>query len=165
VQDKFATQNYFNGGQIGGTFERRWGRFDLDARASIAFGVTEQELNISGFQNVTLPGQATQTFKGGLLAVGPNLGDFYQNRFSVAPEVTLNAGYWLLPNLKVHLGYNFLYWTNVIRPGEQIDRVVNLSYVPNGPTVGSSSLVRPEALFQQSNMLVHGVQFGIEWRW
>ncbi len=165
VQDKFATQNYFNGGQIGGTYERRWGRFDLDARASIAFGVTEQELNISGYQTVTLPGQATQTFRGGLLAVGPNLGDFTRDRFSVAPELTLNAGYWLTQNLKVHVGYNFLYWTNVIRPGEQIDRVVNLSYVPNAPAVGISSLVRPEALFQQSNMLVHGVQFGIEWRW
>ena len=77
----------------------------------------------------------------------------------------MNAGYWLLPNLKVHVGYNFLYWTNVIRPGNQIDSVVNLANVPNSPTVGASNLARPEALFQQSNLVVHGVQFGLEWRW
>ncbi|HEV3440468.1 MAG TPA: BBP7 family outer membrane beta-barrel protein [Gemmata sp.] len=165
VQDRFATQNYFNGGQIGGTYERRWGGFDFDVRASVALGSTEQELDIDGFQTKTLPGQATQTFRGGLLAVGPNLGDFTRNRFSVVPEITLNAGYWLLPNLKVHVGYNFLYWTNVLRPGNQIDSTVNLAYVPNGPAVGASSQVRPQALFQQSDMLVHGVQFGIEWRW
>jgi len=165
VQDRFGTQNYFNGGQIGGTYERRWGGFDFDVRASVALGSTEQELDIDGFKTKTLPGQATQTFRGGLLAVGPNLGDFTRNRFSVVPEITLNAGYWLLPNLKVHVGYNFLYWTNVIRPGNQIDSTVNLAYVPNGPAVGASSQVRPQALFQQSDMLVHGVQFGIEYKW
>jgi hypothetical protein len=165
VQDRFGTQNYFNGGQIGATYERRWGGFDLEARASVALGATEQELDISGFQTKTLPGEATQTFRGGLLAVGPNLGDFTRNQFSVVPELTFNAGYWILPNLRVHVGYNFLYWTNVIRPGNQIDSVVNLSNVPNGPTVGTSSLMRPQPLFEQSGMLVHGVQFGVEWRW
>jgi hypothetical protein len=165
VQDKFGTQNHFNGGQIGGTYEHRWGGFEIDARASIAFGATEQQLNISGFQTITLPGATTQSFRGGLLAVGPNLGDFTRNQFSVVPEVTLNAGYWILPNLKFYVGYDFLFWNNVIRPGQQIDREVNLTFVPNAPTVGASSAARPTALFQQSNLLVHGVQLGIEWRW
>jgi hypothetical protein len=165
VQDRFGTQNCFNGGQIGATYERRWGNFDVDARASIAFGVTNQQLDISGFQTVTLPGRAAQSFRGGLLAVGPNLGDFSRDRFSVAPEMTLNFGYWITPNFKLYAGYNFLYWTDVIRPGEQIDRVVNLSYVPNAPPVGASNQVRPQALFAESNMLVHGVQIGLEWRW
>jgi hypothetical protein len=165
VADRFATRNYFNGGQIGATFEKRWGRFDLEARGSVALGATEQELDIAGSQTKTLPGEATQTFRGGLLAVGANLGDFTHSKFSVVPEFTLNAGYWLLPNLKAHVGYNFLYWTDVIRPGNQIDSVVNLSYVPNGPSVGTSTLARPAALFQQSNMLIHGVEFGIEYRW
>ena len=165
VQDRFNTSNYFNGGQIGGTYERRWGRFDLDFRGSIALGATEQELTIAGSQTVTVPGLAPQVFRGGLLATGPNLGDFKHSKFSVVPELTLNAGYWILPNLKVQVGYNFIYWTDVLRPGNQIDSVINLSNVPNGPPVGASSAVRPVPLFNQSDLLVHGVQFGVELRW
>jgi hypothetical protein len=165
VNDRFATGNYFNGGQIGGTYERRWGGFDLDFRGSVAFGATYQQLNIIGGQTVSIPGQTPQQYRGGLLAVGPAIGNFDRSRFSVVPELTVTAGYWITQNLKVHVGYNFLYWTDVIRPGDQIDRLVNLSYVPNTPAVGASTVVSPQALFKQSDMLVHGVQFGVEWRW
>jgi hypothetical protein len=165
VQDRFGTTNHFNGGQIGGTYERRWGRFDFDARGSVALGVTSQELSISGSQTRTPPGGVPVNFQGGLLAVGPNLGNFTGNQFSVVPEVTLNAGYWVLPNLKVHMGFNFIYWTNVIRPGGQIDNVVDLTYVPNAPHVPSSGQARPQPLFHQSDLWVTGLQFGAEWRW
>jgi hypothetical protein len=165
VQDRFATENHFNGGQVGGTYERHWGRFSLDARASVALGVTHQELDIDGFQTRTEPGQPPMTFRGGLLAAGPNLGSFTRDKFSVAPEATINLGYWLTPALKFYAGYNFLYWTNVIRPGDQIDRVVDLTFVPNSLPVASSGQLRPQALFRESNMWVTGVQFGLEWRW
>jgi hypothetical protein len=165
VRDTFETENRFHGGQIGLTYERRRGRWDLDTRASIAFGVTSQDLDIDGFQVRTRPGQLPAGFRGGLLAVGPNLGHFSQERFSVVPEVTVNLGYWLTPNLKAFVGYNFLYWTNVIRAGEQIDRVVDLSFVPNAPPAIPSGQLRPQPLFSQSDLWVTGVQFGVEWRW
>jgi hypothetical protein len=52
----------------------------------------------------------------------------------------------------------------VIRPGEQIDRVVDLSFVPNGPNVPQSTR-RPLPLFKQSDLWAHGLQFGLEARW
>jgi hypothetical protein len=165
VQDRFATDNHFHGGQLGLTYERRWGRLSLDARASVALGVTRQELDISGFQTRTRPGMPPMTFRGGLLAAGPNLGSFTRNEFSVVPEFTLNAGVWLTPTLKVYAGYNFLFWSNVIRPGEQIDPVVDLTNVPNAPAVPPGAPNRPAALFRQSDLLLHGAQVGLEWRW
>lgn len=165
VRDRFGTENRFNGGQIGATWERRWGGFSLDARASVALGVTSQELSIFGAQTRTRPGQLPMTYSGGLLAAGPNLGTFTRNRFSVVPEITLNLGYWVTPNFKAYIGYNFLYWSNVIRPGEQIDPVVDLSFVPNAPPVAFSGQYRPQPLFRQSDLWVTGVQFGLEWRW
>jgi hypothetical protein len=165
VQDRFATDNHFNGAQIGATYERRWGRVSLDARASVAVGATHQELNIDGFQEVTQPGLPPMLFRGGLLAAGPNLGSFTRDRFSVAPEATVNLGYWVLPRLKLYAGYNFLYWTNVIRPGDQIDHVVDLTFVPNSPAVAASGQLHPQPQFRQSNLWVTGVQFGLEWRW
>lgn len=165
VRDRFGTDNRFHGGQLGATWERRWGGLSLDARASVAFGVTSQELSIFGAQTRTRPGGLPQTFSGGLLAAGPNLGTFTRNQFSVVPEVTLNFGYYVTPNLKASVGYNFLYWTNVIRPGEQIDSVVDLSFVPNAPPVPFSGEYRPKPLFRQSDLWVTGLQFGLEWRW
>jgi hypothetical protein len=165
VNDTFKTENRFNGGQIGATYERRRGSWSLDARASIAFGVTSQELDIDGVQVRTRPGQVPAVFRGGLLAAETNIGHFTRDRFSVVPEVTLNVGYWLTPGLRAYVGYNFLYWTNVIRAGEQIDRVVDLTFVPNAPPAIPSGLLRPTPLFKQSDLWVTGVNFGVEWRW
>ena len=165
VQDSFRTRNRFHGGQLGYAAGRSWGRVDVDVRASVALGVTHQELEIAGIQQRTRPGQTTQSFTGGLLAVGPNRGEFDRNRFSVVPEATVNVGYVVTPTLRAYVGYNFLYWTNVLRPGEQIDRVVDLSVVPNAPPVPPSGLARPQPLFRDSDLWVQGIQFGLEFRW
>ncbi|MGL6096551.1 MAG: BBP7 family outer membrane beta-barrel protein [Fimbriiglobus sp.] len=170
VQDKFQTRNHFYGGQIGYSVGRTWDRTSFDARASVAIGGTHQQVEISGFQEVRRPGEPVQTFAGGLLAAGPNLGTFDRNVFSVVPELTLNAGFLVTPRLKTYVGYNILAWTNVVRPGDQIDRVVDLSFVPNVGTVNGepvpfSGLARPQPTFRESNLWVQGVQFGLEYRW
>jgi len=164
VQDAFRTRNQFHGGQVGYAFARRYGSLEFDGRLSVALGVTHQEIEIAGFQNRTRPGQGTENFTGGLLAAGPNLGTFTRNMFSVAPEATFNVGTRLTDRLKIYAGYNFLAWSNVIRPGDQIDRTVDLSFVPNGPRVPLSAN-RPLPTFQQSNLWAQGVQFGVEYRW
>ena len=164
VQDAFRTRNQFHGGQVGYAFARRYGALEFDGRLSVALGVTHQEVEIAGFQNRTRPGQATETFTGGLLAAGPNLGTFTRDRFSVAPEATFNVGVRLTDRLKTYVGYNFLAWSNVVRPGDQIDRTVDLSFVPNGPRV-PLSVHRPLPTFQQSNLWAQGIQFGVEYRW
>lgn len=166
VQDSFSTRNDFYGGQVGGVWMRRWGGFDLYARGSIALGVTRQEVRVEGFQNVTPPGFPTSTFTGGLLATTTNIGTHTNEAFSAVPELTLNAGYWVTPHLKLYVGYNFLYWPNVVRPGGEIDTVVNLSNVPNPPSnVGFSSLQRPAVSFAETDLFINGVQFGVEYRW
>lgn len=165
VRDRFAVENRFHGGQVGFTWERRWGAWTLWGRATIAFGITEQELEIYGIQTRIRPNQPPVSYPGGLLAAASNLGTFHLDRFSVVPEVTVQLGYRLSPAWQIYLGYNFLYWTNVLRPGEQIDRVVDLTQVPNAPSVPFSGQFRPRPLFRQSDLLVTGLQFGLEWRW
>jgi hypothetical protein len=170
VQDKFQTRNNFYGGQIGYAVGRTWNRVSFDARASVAIGATHQQVTIEGFQIVQQPGGAQQRFVGGLLAAGPNLGTFTRDVFSVVPELTLNTGFLVTPRLKATVGYNFLAWTNVVRPGDQIDRVVDLTFVPNVGTVNGqpipfSGQARPQPTFKESDLWVQGVQFGLEYRW
>jgi hypothetical protein len=166
VRDTFATNNYFHGAQIGGLYERQFGRFTVSGRASVGLGVTRQEVNIDGFQVRTRPGMPPMSFTGGgLLAAGPNIGNFTNNEFSVVSELTVNVGYRVTPAVRVYAGYNFLYWSNVVRPGDQIDGVVDLTFVPNGPPAIPSGLNRPAVPFKQSDMFISGVQFGAEFRW
>ncbi len=166
VQDQFQARNRFHGGQVGLAMGRQWGRIVADARASVALGVTHQIVDIAGSQLLQQPGQATpSTFAGGLLAAGPNLGRFTNNEFSVVPELTFNVGYMLTPTVRAYVGYNFLYWTNVARPGNQIDRVVDLTFVPNSPPVAYSGVNRPQPTFHQSDLWAQGLQLGMEVRW
>jgi hypothetical protein len=166
VRDSFGTENYFHGLQFGGLYERNWGRLFANARGSVAFGATEQILTIDGYQIRTQPGQQPVSFPGGgLLAAGPNLGTFSRTAFSVVTEWTLNVGLAITPRLRVYGGYNLLFWSSVIRPGDQIDHVVDLSFVPNAPPVTPSGELRPAPLFRQSDMFIHGAQFGLEFRW
>ena len=165
VRDSFIARNRFYGGQVGYAAGRDFGQFDVQGRASVALGVTHQELEIDGFQGVTPPGGATAVFNGGLLAAGPNLGTFARDKFAVVPELTFNVGYKVTPNLRTFVGYNLLYWSDVVRPGDSIDPTVDATFVPNGPQVPFSGQNRPQPRFDSSGLWVHGVSFGAELRW
>ena len=173
VQDQFTTMNRFHGGQLGYAAERNWGRLSLDGRVSVALGNTSQTIEVNGFQQKQRPGEPAELFtNGGLLAAGPNLGRFTDDRFSVVPEVSFNLGYWVTPSVKLSVGYNALYWSNVVRPGDQIDRTIDVTFIPNppiNPATGQvpafSGLNRPAVPFQQDHLWVNGLQFGAEWRW
>jgi hypothetical protein len=173
VQDQFTTTNRFHGGQLGYAAERNWGRVSLDGRASVALGNTHQTVEVTGFQQKQRPGEAAVLFpNGGLLAAGPNLGRFTDDRFSVVPEVSLNLGYWLTPGVKFYVGYNALYWSNVARPGDQVDRTIDVTFIPNppvNPATGQvpafSGMNRPVVPFRQDHLWVNGIQLGAEWRW
>lgn len=169
VQDEFSTVNQFHGPQVGATFEARRGLFFLEARLALAMGVAVQNLNINGFQLVTQPGQATQLFAGGLLALpAANIGKYNNAEFSVAPEVRLRWGYQVLPRTRVFMGYNFFYWSNVIRPGSEIDRVIDVSKVPNFAPPGAFPPVvppRPRPQFNQTGIWAQGLDFGLEYRY
>jgi Putative beta barrel porin-7 (BBP7) len=166
VNDQFTTRDQFWGGQLGVRGERSWGRFFTNVRASIALGDTHQTLDIRGAQIIVRPGQPPQFFTGGLLAVSTNIGRFTRDEFSVVPEVALNVGYSITPRWRLFAGYSALFWSNVIRPGDQIDRVVDVTFVPNPPPgVAPSGQRRPTVLFQQSDLWVQGVNAGLEYRW
>jgi hypothetical protein len=166
VTDRFTTRNEFYGGQIGGYVERAWGPWYAGLRGSVALGSTHQSVDIRGSQIVAPPGQAPQFFSGGLLATGPNLGRFSRDAFSVVPELNLNVGYRFTPHWRVFAGYGFLYWNNVVRPGDQIDRVIDLALVPNPPPgVRPTGLFRPAPTFRTDDLWAHGLNLGVEYLW
>jgi hypothetical protein len=165
VQDRFATQNHFYGGNIGADARWYWGRWSVDVRAQVALGDTVQLLDISGSQRFVSPTGAVQNFTGGLLALPSNIGHFSNNAFSVVPEVGVNLGYQILPHVRAYVGYNFLYWSNVIRPGTSIDRVLDVTQIPNFPLTPEPAPVpglHPAPIFHEVGFWAQGLTFGLE---
>ncbi|MBL8824753.1 MAG: BBP7 family outer membrane beta-barrel protein [Planctomycetia bacterium] len=163
VQDRFSTQNAFIGGNIGLISEARMGRFFIEMRTGIALGGTQQTVTIGGNTQVTTPnGQTTGLLTGGLLAQESNIGTNTRSQFSYVPELGLKLGLQVTDHLRVFAGYEMMYWSNVVRPGQQIDRSVNASQLPQfpGPTSGE---VRPLFNYQTSNLWISGFSAGVSW--
>ncbi len=170
INDSFRTENQFHGGQIGitGTFQR--GRWSLDPRATVAFGTVHQTVEINGSQALTFANGLTTTTPGGLLAVpGANIGRFSQDKFAVVPEVGLNVGWQATERLKLFVGYNFLYLSSAVRPGEAIDTRLDAARVPNLLPPGSGaplvSPIRPQPQFSTSGYFIQGISFGFAFKW
>jgi hypothetical protein len=168
VNDKFSTHDQFYGGQIGFRGECHYDNFFAELRGSLAIGGTAQTLVVDGSQFVTPPGQPTQIFQGGLLALSSNIGRHTRGAFSVVPEISLNAGYQVSPGVKFFVGYDFMLWTRVMRASEQIDRVIDVNLVPNFVPPGVFNPVfpaRPAVFLRQNDFWAQGVQLGMELRW
>jgi hypothetical protein len=167
VRDRFATSNLFNGAQIGGVGEYRLGRWIFDVRTSIALGGTQEVVNISGSTTSIVPGAMPTTLPGGLLTQSSNIGSHTRGIVSFVEEVGANVGYQFTNHIRGFIGYNFLYWSNVVRPGTSIDSVVNPNLLPGAPpsspaTIGPS---RPAFSFNGTDFWAQGLTFGIDFRW
>ena len=132
--DSFNTQNQFYGGQVGFICEYRLNRWVVNLRTTLALGDTNQNLQIWGKEVITSNGTSVP-FRGDLLTQRPpmNIGAYSRNQLSFVPEVGINLGYQVTDNLKLFVGYNFLFWTNVIRPADQIDPCGKHRECPTAP--------------------------------
>ena len=175
VNDLFETENEFVGGEIGFLWEIEQRRWSLELLSRLAIGSTRQRARIAGSTEVitdppTVP--APDPSVGGLLAQSSNIGSYERDEFSVMPEIGFTVGYRMTPRFKLTAGYTLLYWTNVLRPGDQIDREINGTLIPDfddtgapiapGPLVGP---LRPEFQFRNTNLWAQGVNLGGELRW
>lgn len=167
VEDRFDTDNTFYGGQLGGRAQFQRGGVFVDVRGSVALGVTQQFIQISGSQVVARANGGADIFTGGLLTAPSNIGRFTRDEFGVVPEVRANLGYEFGPHLRVFVGYTFLYWSNVIRPGSEIDRNIDVTLIPNFAPPGTvpTGQRRPGVQFNDQGFWAQGVSFGAQITW
>jgi hypothetical protein len=165
VSDHFGTRNEFFGGQVGLDANFHYCNWSVDLLGKIALGDTYQVININGSQVVINPASGTNFFPGGLLALPSNSGRFTGNRFSVLPELGIKLGYNVTDNLKLTVGYTAMYWSNVVRPGDQIDPVLNINQIPNfsrSPIAGVASPIVP---FKETAFWAEGLTLGLEYNY
>ena len=166
TQDNFDTQNQFWGSQIGLGWECQHGPWSIAAQAKVALGLGYRSSTISGNTLNQTAGGAV-TVPGGLLALPSNIGRSQDSTFAVVPEVGVKIGYQVTEGLRFYVGYNCIFWSNVYRPGDQVDRVINTAQVPNNPQPGAPAVPvnRPIPLRQGSQFWAQGLNFGMEYRY
>ena len=169
LADQFGTRNQFSGAQIGLKAEWAFDIVYVSILGKLAAGINHETVNING-QFSDPNGSFFSTFgagAGGLLAQRSNIGSYTSNPFTVVPELQLKVGVKIFHNVEVFAGYDFLYLSQVVRPGDQIDPVINATQAgPNAAGGGTAAQLfgpaRPMPLFNESSFWAQGINFGVQ---
>jgi hypothetical protein len=166
LHDRFTTENRFCGGQVGARATLHCGKFFASATGKVGYGAMRSHVEIAGaiVQTAPLPA-ANGTFPGGFYTQPTNLGGQTRTNGALLSELNLRAGCDLFGCLRLFVGYDCLQLNRVARPGDQIDRVLNLT---QSPVFGGGILVgtpRPAPTFTTTDLFVQGFCAGIELRY
>jgi hypothetical protein len=163
IQDRVRTSNNFYGANLGLYHERRFGHFFLGVRPAVALGVTNTFVTIDGTTQIIDPQGNATTYPGGLLTQNSNIRSYNSNHFSVVPSIGVQAGVQLTEHLRAFVSYNFIYWNNVARAGDQFDTRVNTNQI--APSVAAGGPPLPAYHLVRDNYWVQGVGVGLQYRY
>jgi hypothetical protein len=148
VDDAIGTRNQFYAGQIGTRTTFTYGKLSLVASGAIQAGVNHESIDRLG--NTSFGGTS---MPGGFLVQTSNAGRQTTDKFAVGLPSRLVLGYQVTQNLNAFIGYDFVYITNVVRPGNQTD----LSFQSNA----NGTTVRPVGGFNQTDFWANSLLAGI----
>lgn len=186
--DRFYTANNFLAAELGinGQYLRK--KWKLEGKLKGAIGEMLEQTKIKGSSSTSggnlffeTQGTANETLPGGVFAEPTNSGKHKRNRFAYAFEAHLGGGYAFTRHLKIDLGYTFLWLSNILRPGKQIDRKINTTLtaladasrstvgtgpgpIPFGDSGGAPSPrgpKRPHLLFKTRSFYAQGFDLGV----
>jgi hypothetical protein len=165
-QDHFGTRNQLFTGQLGARAEWTLGRYFVNMTGKIALGVNQETVDISGITAIGVPPGAAFPFPppiapvniGGFFAQKSNIGDRTQSEFVAVPDFQLQIGMNLGDRVRLFAGYEFLYVSNVVRPGNQIDRTINGTQGFGGTLIGQA---RPAPLANTTDFWGNALTFGV----
>jgi hypothetical protein len=140
--------------------QQYFGRLSIELVGKVALGQNSERVYINGSNSVTTLG-TTVTGVGGLLTQPTNIGQYTRDVFAVVPEANANLRFDVLHNLRLTMGYTFIYINRVQRSGDAIDTTLNPTQI--GGTL--SGQPAPAFAFHDSTFWVHGVNAGFEYRW
>jgi hypothetical protein len=163
IVDDFNTSNEFHGGELGLVADVRRGRWSLGVRALAALGNSHEIVNILG-RTVRTSNGVEETDAGGLFALRSNIGHYTRNHFAVLPELGMEIGYQWTCHLRTYVGYDILYWGDVVRASEQIDPRIDTNNLPFPPPDAPAGGPFPAVLFRETSYWAQGIRVGAELR-
>lgn len=169
ANDHFGTRNQFYGGQLGGRLSVVRDRLSVDVTGKLALGATHEVVDTQGFITQTaIPGGFAPnpgTFPGFVYTQPSNIGRRSETAFDVIPTIELKISYQITDHLRAFIGYDFMYWNGVVRPGNQIDRNVNITQNPVISPGGTFGPAVPLPQFNRTDFFANGIHVGMEFRY
>jgi hypothetical protein len=174
--DRFRTETDFYGAQLGGRARLRDGGLFVDLAEKVALGDSAEEIRVAGTSTL-LAGAAgpVQTLGGGVFAQGSNGGRRSDDEFTVIAETQVKLGYEFGKHVSAFVGYDFLYWSRVVRPGKELDTTLSPLQIPSSPQfnpAGQASIpfgnlipLRPGPLFNSTDFWAQGFNLGLEFQY
>ena len=163
--DHFAVHNRFYGAQVGLSSEGRYGAFFLDAVGKVGLGVVQQDAQVAGETVLQSAAGAMSAFDGGVLARPADLGDHTVERFAVAAEAAIRAGYEFTPHVRALVGWDFLYVSQVARPAGLIGAVDSRQVPQLSAAAGPGAAASPTFHGQGGGFSATGLTCGLEFRY
>lgn len=165
THDIIQARTQFFGAQMG--LHAGWRRscFTADIIGKLALGTAHEVVNRVGnssVRNSAAPGLPNGNYVGGLIVLPSNFGRVSHDDFAVAPELQFQLGVFVLPFLRFSIGYDLLYLSSVVRPGDQYDSVINPTQVPSFGGFGLTGPGRPAPLFERKDFWAQGLNLNWE---
>ena len=166
VRDQFTVMNKFHGGQVGFQSQFSSGRWYVGITGKVAFGLTNQRVDVMGTTSATNPTTFTgSTTQGGLFANASNIGSYRQDNFGILTDANATFGYNFTSWLTGTVGYNFIHLSSVARPGNMYSGRVDPTLVPLSASYGTGSTTTNAFSYKQDDFFVHGLNFGLSFRY
>jgi hypothetical protein len=166
--DSFATENQFFGGQAGLATEWQLGWFVVAATGRAGVGSTVTRFSVFGVSRLDLENdnRSDNIEAGGMLTSASNSEETTRTRLGIVAELNVSLAYEVCSFCRIAVGYDLLYWTEVARPGDQVDPVLNsqsLIVSPGYQQAGGQA--RPVPRRQRSDFWAQGGSIGLEVRY
>jgi hypothetical protein len=169
--DQIDGHSRFHGAQIGFQADTQLGPMFVELVGKVAFGRSFQVVKIGGQTNFALEqnglaGGFAQPF--GVLSLPSNTGRITRSDFAVLPEGEFKIGYRCHNRSRIFVGYTFLYLSEAVRPGDQVDRTIDPRTVPLLAPNGTPAIVaadRPMLSLKNTDFWAQGLVFGVEWKY
>jgi hypothetical protein len=163
--ESFAARNYFYGAQVGADTRFSAGPASMEVVSKLAYGINQETASIAG-STLRSPNGVLTFDQGGGFALPTNIGRYHRRTFALSAETGVTFAYQLSRHFHLTLGYSFLYITDVLRPGELIDRTLNMTQFP--PPLGSGTLsgpARPTFVARDTEFWAQGLSIGLQFRY
>ena len=160
LTENFTARNHFYGCQVGAEYAYAFGPFSWQVVGKLGAGPTQEILEISGATRIDQPdGTVVQSTNRALLVQPSNAGTHKKTVFTVIPEISFNGFYALNDHIRVGAGYDFIWWSQVLRPANEIDRGINIQALQPFDQVGPA---RPAVLMHETNFWMQGLNVTLE---
>jgi hypothetical protein len=164
VSDIFDTKNEYNAGYFGLQADYRHCNWSLDVMAKFAFGNMHQTVSIDGQTVATDANGGVSVRNSGLLAqAATNVGVHVQDEFAFMNDTSVKLSYHATQRLKLSVGYSLMYWSNVVRPGDQINLNVDSRLLGDPPDNPDPPITQPAFVFKTTDFLLQGINLGMQY--